>query len=54
MGVRYRLVRVHVFVALGQMQPNADRHQQPASDKLERQRLAQRSHCGRRAEERGG
>ena len=53
MGVRSDLVNVLVFVMLGDVQPNANGHQNSRDDKLDGERFAQ-SHNGRgTADERG-
>ena len=51
MAVLHRLVSVQVIVVLGEMQPDADRHQRAGRQQLQRRRIAQqqRERC---AEER--
>ena len=54
MGVRHAAMGMGVRVPLGDVQPNADGHQRSGGKELDRQRLLQRHHRGRRADERRG
>jgi len=54
MGVRHAVMGMRVRVALGDVQPNPDRHQRSGGNELDRQRLLQGDDRGRRADERRG
>ena len=54
MGVHHAAMGMRVRVPLGDVQPDADRHQRSGSNELDRQRLLQGGDRGRRADERRG
>ena len=51
MRVLHRLMLVLMFVLLGEVQPDANAHQEAGRDKLERERLAQKQDGGDRTQE---
>jgi len=53
MGMHHAAMGMRVHVPLGEVQPNADGHQRSGGDELHRQRLLERDHRGRRADEGG-
>ena len=53
-SVRYRGVRVLMNVALGQVQPDAKRHEEAAGNKERGERLPPKGQGQKRADERGG
>ena len=52
--VHHRLVQMLMIVVFGHVQPDADRHQDAGSRKLDRQRFAEQDYGCYRAEKRSG